>query len=333
MRTWVAITGLVVALQSVSLAILAGSVPAGVGTRAAAAAQQLVFDNGKRPVVVDGADGRPAIPVSSKGSVTSTGAWSADGKRVAYIASGAVYLKQPGTKTPAVRVKIGDRTAVHVAFAPLQKRTILAFAWRRQASDRDAICWLDVTAGPTRRPRCRALAGWRIDGIVWRPNGKEMLLPAEEAVSPEEQAGRFGLLRLKSSSAFSTDAATWSAGRKLATSYEQGHGVRAAAYSPNGKKLALASNLVSDDFRISVGSPGDLSPEAPDYLPVQGCDVAWRPDGKELAVVQSGAGCATPRIGPIVRVRPTDPRTLHTIVSRGQHPSWQPPGPTSEPRR
>jgi hypothetical protein len=68
----------------------------------------------------------------------------------------------------------------------------------------------------------------------------------------------------------------------------------------------------------------------PEFLPLPGCDVAWRPDGKELALVQAGSRCVE-RVGPIVRVRPADPRTIQTVVLMGQHPAWQPidltPGP------
>ena len=70
-------------------------------------------------------------------------------------------------------------------------------------------------------------------------------------------------------------------------------------------------------------TPDDLALENAKVLPLQGCDVEWRPDGKELAVVQSDNGCRNIR-SRIVRVAPANPRELTTVVLRGRDPAWQP---------
>ena len=74
---------------------------------------------------------------------------------------------------------------------------------------------------------------------------------------------------------------------------------------------------VNETFRVSVALVDA------EVLPLQGCDVEWRPDGAELAVVQSDNGCRNIR-SRIVRVAPDDPRRLTTVVLRGRDPAWQP---------
>ena len=56
---------------------------------------------------------------------------------------------------------------------------------------------------------------------------------------------------------------------------------------------------------------------------MRGCEVAWRPDGRELAVVQSDDECGRP-VGQIVRVDPKRPRETVTVSSGGRHPGYQP---------
>ena len=92
--------------------------------------------------------------------------------------------------------------------------------------------------------------------------------------------------------------------------------------------VACASDVVvtshaTSRFQVAITAVDDLALEDADVLPLQGCDVDWRPDGKELAVVQSDNQCNRPP-GRIVRVAPASPRELHTVVLRGRDPAWQP---------
>jgi beta-lactam-binding protein with PASTA domain len=282
---------------------------------------RIAYDDGAAVLAVGGAEGRPTVGIASGASTTTGGAWSPDGRRVAFVSSGRLFVAKPGAGGRPGRVGIGSgRAATQAAFAPFRRRAILAFA-DHGGSGGDAMCWLDVTAGG--RPSCKRLPGWQLDGIAWSPDGRELLAPASGG-------GRFGLLRLATRVPFSTDRHEWTGGDALVTPNRPGHGVLAAAFSPDGKRLALVSNLDGDDFRVALAKPDDLTLAKAKPLPVEGCDVAWRSDGGELAVVQSGARCAD-RVGPIVRLRPADPRSLQTVVLLGEHPSWQPvdlsPGP------
>jgi hypothetical protein len=144
---------------------------------------------------------------------------------------------------------------------------------------------------------------------------------ADRLTTPDH---RFGLLRLKSTAAFSANRATWTFSDRLVTPSYEGHGALAAAYSPDRKKLAVVTNLRTPEFRVALVKPNEDKLDKPfKGLPLVGCDVAWRPDGAELAVVQAGASCADPS-GSIVRASIADPRMLQTVVFGGRHPAWQP---------
>ena len=134
---------------------------------------------------------------------------------------------------------------------------------------------------------------------------------------------RFGLLRLKSDTRFSTRAGDWRGGGSLRTPAQPRRGVAAVAVDPSGERLALVSSHATSRFQIVLTTPDDLALENAKVLPLQGCDVEWRPDGKELAVVQSDNGCRNIR-SRIVRVAPASPRELTTVVLRGRDPAWQP---------
>jgi beta-lactam-binding protein with PASTA domain len=288
---------------------------------------RLAYDNGRGAQVVGGVAGRPILGVARNGFVATGGAWTPDGVRVAYATRGRLFLAKPGSAARPRRIAVpSGRTVVHPAFARLERRSILAFVDRNDAGG-DEVCWTDLTRRRATRPSCRELPGWTVDGLSWHPDGTELLAAASGG-------GEFGMLRLTSKSAFSSDARQWKAATKLATPADGDRGVLAAAFSPvDGDRLAVVTNLETGDFRLALAAADELAElEDPEFLPLSGCDVAWRPDGKELAVVQSGSLCDT-RIGPIVRVRPADPRTVQTIVLMGQHPAWQPIDFTPEPER
>ena len=97
----------------------------------------------------------------------------------------------------------------------------------------------------------------------------------------------------------------------------------AAAFSPDGKQMALISNAGQRDFFLYIVPRGNFNLTPARQLPVRACQVAWRPDGKQLAVMQPAGLCSPTASGAIVAVDPSDPRAPQTLVTLGSHPAWQ----------
>lgn len=283
---------------------------------------RLLYDNGRNALIADGRDGGGKVRVGTGGgAVASGGGWSPDGRLVAYTRGKKLYVEPPGSKGKGGdRLAVGSgRTPMHPTFAP-KGGTVLAFVDRSSAKQGDAVCWTERLPNRWSRPSCRRFPTWQIDGITWEPlEGRTILLSAMR------QGSEFGLLRIGSDTPFSAKASRWSKGGvNIVTPKDPGGGVRSAVYSPDGERLAFVSNLDTPDFRVGITAAGDVKLEDSRTLQwVPGCDVAWRSDSAELAVVQSGATC-TRRIGRIVRVKPKQQQTVVTLVLSGQHPSWEP---------
>jgi beta-lactam-binding protein with PASTA domain len=288
---------------------------------------QLAYETDAGVFVADAVFGWPFERVARDAHLTTGGAWHAAGRRLAWIADGTLHVGRPSAdRTRTVRRP--GRAVVQAAFAPAG--SLLAFVDRPRAGGgtapaRDAICWTE-RAGRG-EPSCRSLGDFRASGLTWRPGGEELLVAAS-------RGERFGLLRLETRTAYSPDATKWLGGSRFATDVKRDgdvyRGVRAAAFPRRGKRLALVSNLRTPEFRLVFANPDRLKPTR--RLPVPACEVAWRSDGKELAVVQGGPGCLEPT-GPIVRFEPDAPRALRTVVFSGGHPAWQPIELSSGPGR
>jgi hypothetical protein len=59
-------------------------------------------------------------------------------------------------------------------------------------------------------------------------------------------------------------------------------------------------------------------------LPVRACQLAWRSDGQELAVMQPDGLCSPTATGTVVGIDLSNPRTPTTLATQAAHPQWQP---------
>ena len=67
-----------------------------------------------------------------------------------------------------------------------------------------------------------------------------------------------------------------------------------------------------------LAEPGDLLQADAKPTEVAACDVAWSPDKKNLAIVQSDAGCTTD--GKVVRLPARQAEADPPVARRRQHP-------------
>jgi beta-lactam-binding protein with PASTA domain len=282
----------------------------------AAGVPRLAFDTGAVVRLFDPSTARTVREAAPPQGDAVEPAWTPDGRQVLY---------RVGRRLVLVSGRAGDRGRVvydgrdkytAAAFASGAPSPVLALV-RRTGSDGD-LCFAALAAGDV-RPRCASDRRWDLGRqVAWRAGGRELLVFGVRRGHP----GEFGMLRYRSERPFSTDPRDWH-GSLATDASRNGRGVIGAAYAPDGSRVALVTNIALPGFQLLVTGAGDLRAPAARALPLRACEVAWRPDGGELAVVQSDAACSRP-VGQIVRVDPRAPRRAVTVSSGGRHPAYQP---------
>jgi beta-lactam-binding protein with PASTA domain len=292
---------------------------------------RLAYDAGADLVTADGAVGGATAAVLPRRTAETKPSWIPGGRAVVARSEGGLVVAS--TRRPGRPARLELSRAGHDLDEPSvaqgTRGTVLAFV-SHEPELGDRLCFSRLSGSAASRPSCRRLAGWRLGELTWMPNGRTLLAAAE----PLDAADwRFGLLRLRTRTPFSTRAGAWRGGRSLVTPSQPRKGVAGVAVDPSGRRLALVTSHATSRFQIAIVAPDDLALRHARLLPLQGCDVEWRPDGAELAVVQSDNACVQPR-GRIVRVAPSRPRDLRTVVLHGRDPAWQPVelGPVSPAR-
>jgi hypothetical protein len=100
-------------------------------------------------------------------------------------------------------------------------------------------------------------------------------------------------------------------------------GVIDAAPSPDGKHLALISNLGSSFYRLWLAKPGDFLLTQAKPTVVHACKLTWRGDSQQLMVVSADAGCEE-GVGSLVRFDINDVNSQQQIGALGNDPEFQP---------
>lgn len=163
--------------------------------------------------------------------------------------------------------------------------------------------------------------GWDLTGrISWRDDGRAVLVPARSAQNHKV----FGVRIYQTRTPFATDPELWR-GRIATDVATPGKGVIAAQYSPDSRKIAFVSNLESSDFEVVFGDAADLQLVDPQTTGAAACDVAWRPDGRELAVVQADGDCGEP-FGKVARFAISKPKQTTLVTAEGRNPTYRPSG-------
>ncbi len=275
-------------------------------------------DNGSAVQVVDGASGKPVVKVPPSTQSQEEASWSIDGSHLVYRQGNGLELLAAG-KSGAQPVGLtGTEADAHdPAFAPTTKANILAYIEDHGGSSQ--LCF--ATIGPyVLAPDCTSHPGWELGRqISWAPDGSSILVFGVQTGHP----GTFGLIEFVSNVPFSTQASNWGHGTLVTSDSHVNEGVIAGVFSPNGKQLALIANFGGGGFHLYLAPADEFTLAQAKSLPVAACQVSWRSDGEELAVMQADSPCQDPT-GNIVTISPANPAVETVIATGAAHPAWQP---------
>ncbi|HEY1715191.1 MAG TPA: PASTA domain-containing protein [Solirubrobacteraceae bacterium] len=282
---------------------------------------QLAFDNGTSVNVIDPTSGKVTGQVPAGVGQQVEPSWSPDGQHLVYAQNGQLVLVEPGAKgsTPAVITHPPQGTTDHnPAIAPTTKAIVVAYV-QRVGNAAHQLCFVSVTKF-SQSNSCVNAPGFDLGGQVnWSPDGSTILV-----LGTKNNGANFGLLSFSSSVPFSGQASNWGQPTLQTNASVPQQGILAGAFSPDGKKMALVAGSVANGFNLFIVKAGDFNPTQQDGLPVTACQISWRSDGKELAVMQANGPCGPAATGKIVGVDLSNTRNLTTLAPLGAHPSWQP---------
>jgi beta-lactam-binding protein with PASTA domain len=317
-------------LSTAPVGQVAGTVPA-EGSKVAKGARvaliisngspQLAFDNGTSVNVIDPTTGKPSAQVPAGVGAQIEPSWSPDGQHLVYAQNGQLVLVEPEAKgsAPAIITHPPQGTTDHnPAFAPTTKAIVVAYI-QRVGNAAHQLCFVSVTKF-SQSNTCTNAPGFDLGGQVeWSPDGQTILV-----LGTRNKGANFGLVAFSSSVPFSGQASNWGQPTLETNASVAGQGIFAGAFSPDGKKMALVAGSNNTGFNLFIVKPNDFNPTQQNELPVTACQISWRSDGQELAVMQPNGPCVPAATGKIVGVDLSNARNLTTLASLGAHPAWQP---------
>ncbi len=316
-------------LATVPVGALAGTVPP-AGAKVAKGAQvdllissgspQLSYDDGEAIHLIDPTTGKPSGKLPPAPGPDVEASWSPDGTHLVASQAGRLVLEQPnaaGAAPFSLTPPTPGIEDLNPSFAPTTKAPIVAFIERSARGAR--LCFATIGRFALNSD-CTAAPGWDLGGQVdWSPDGSTILV-----LGSRNHGANFGLLAFTSNVPFSTHAADWGHGNLQTDASVPGQGVFAGAFSPDGKRMALVANIGSPDFHLYIVPAGVFTPTPAQQLPVRACQVSWRSDGQELAVMQPDGLCGPTATGTVVGIDLSNPRAPTTLATRAAHPQWQP---------
>jgi len=276
---------------------------------------RVAFDDDKNVLLASSLNGQripPAIAKTAEKEKDPT--WSADGDSVVYTANGRLMSADmiQRDRAPAP-LRPADETYADPSFAPVTTRSVLAVSRVNAGGDRD-LCLGRVRVDAF-TPGCIADKRFSVGFAHWSPSGKQIL-----AFAVQSDGKRFGIVQYTSKRPFSARKTDWRGGG-FVTTRGDGKGVRDAAISPDGKRLAAISNLDTAVPRLYLTTPDDIRLRKTKPLSIPACKVQWI-DSENLALVKFGSGCQ-PDAGEIVRIDVKDLKTS-PIAAPGDNPAFQP---------
>jgi Tol biopolymer transport system component len=260
-----------------------------------------------------------ATPLAASEEIEDQPALAKDGRLLAYRrgpspSTGQIWLMDT-TDTrnarPLTSAGFDDRRP---AFAPVnQVPPVLAFSSNRGANPKDTnLCFMTLDQ-PQPTPQCVEDPSQQLSRPAWAPDGRSIVAIVDDKDQNE-------LALFTSNRPFSGNPSDWT---RIGIVTDQMHGpaatdrVFSAAFSPDGTQLAITANWAGAPKVFLVPVQGGQIGQSPVPVPqITACELAWRPDGGELAVAARTGGADCNAKGQIIRVDPRAP-SKQTVVTTG----------------
>jgi beta-lactam-binding protein with PASTA domain len=287
------------------------------------------YDKDGRVFIAGGLTGAPVHSAARSTSQDEQPTWNPAGTLIAFRRGDAdhgqiflVTVGKPKSAHPLTASGFDDRRP---AFSPNGK--VIAFVRGASRSAEHNLCFVRL-ANP-QDASCVHDAKLDVSRPAWSPAGDLIALvagPAVRGTTPEPVE----LELMHTTHPSSPNASSW---KSLGLVTAGLHGKRAtdavwsAAFRPDGKRLAISANWGSDFFHLFLLPVSGTHIGKPLSLPrIESCELAWRPDGLELALVQRDATCA--QFGTVVRVDVAHPGRRSVLTMLGAaNPAWDPAPP------
>ena len=295
---------------------------------------QIAYSDGKSILAMNGANGSTTGVIAKSGDAQDEPTWQPDGTLVAYRRgpsndpnTGKIWMTDLSKGATSARPMTAGPDDRRPAFSPNGK--VIAFIRRTPTSSGGSdgdLCFVSV-ASTLRQGVCIKDPSFSVDRPTWSPDGRAILVVA---VDPKD-ANQSELGEYTTANPNSPNTKDW-VWQGLVTDKmhgtKAGEGILFAAFSPDGKTVALVANWGVQNtslFKIftAAWAGGQLGTPTPVAPAIRACEVAWRSDSQELVVTQADS-CNSGQ-GAIVRVKLSDPGTVTTLrAAGGQNPTWQP---------
>jgi beta-lactam-binding protein with PASTA domain/Tol biopolymer transport system component len=288
---------------------------------------QMAFDDAKDVKLMNGANGKQVIPLTKSEDVEDEPSWQPPGgKIVAYRRTpandpnaGSIWIvnaKKGPSSAQQLTSGVDDRRPV---FSPDGK--VIAFIRGPAGGGDNDLCFLPLAT--PQNVSCLQDASISVDRPSWSPDGKSILTLA---LKPGEQIVDLALFT--ASKANATSATKWSSQGNITDKVRgqrQPGRILSTSWAPDGTKVALTADWGSRFFSVFIApvTSGALGAATPLTPRVKACQVAWRSDSKELAIMRADdCGNAT---GEVLRVDPNKPSEQVTLRNLDAgNPAWQP---------